>query len=310
MGILDRIFGRRKKPQIKHRWVYGAEAGARELTPDEVRKYLRESSILQGVYQSILTAGNIFDFSTNNPVSTQIVDGHGGQYLADWMVVGEVRMNNTLAPDPYGDIVVQNNQCPSFSARVLFDTLLLLERAEYEFVSRLGATVFVVPRYDTGSVVVGSAEELEGLRQIFHDKRRAAGVGGIEPILTPIEFVQIPVDADAYDLDGLYRRAIRKVCSLYGIDSTILNDPDNKTYASKEAALKAFYTHTLIPEVHRMLQKINAILALHGVFDQIKVDTSAALPAQDYIAERVGWVAELFDRGIITKDEARKLLDL
>jgi len=50
---------------------------------------------------------------------------------------------------------------------------------------------------------------------------------------------------------------IRSICNLYGIQSQLLNDPENKTYANQKDAMKSLFTNAALPELDDMRDELN-----------------------------------------------------
>ena len=62
---------------------------------------------------------------------------------------------------------------------------------------------------------------------------------------------------------------LRIICSSFGVDSALFNDPDNKTYSNREEAKKDYYNDVIIPIMNKVLEAINYS---YGMNLQIDVD--------------------------------------
>ncbi len=60
-----------------------------------------------------------------------------------------------------------------------------------------------------------------------------------------------PADLKMLENDVL---ALRKLCNMYGADSSMFNDPANKKYNNLKEAQKAFYVNTVLPPLERHLR--------------------------------------------------------
>ena len=53
---------------------------------------------------------------------------------------------------------------------------------------------------------------------------------------------------------------LRAICNVYGLDSSLFNDPDNKTYNNRLEAEKSMYTNAIIPLSDRLSETLTAFL--------------------------------------------------
>ena len=54
---------------------------------------------------------------------------------------------------------------------------------------------------------------------------------------------------------------LRSICSVYGVDSSLFNDPANQTYNNRKEAEKALYTNAIIPLAKKISQKHTKFIA-------------------------------------------------
>lgn len=93
---------------------------------------------------------------------------------------------------------------------------------------------------------------------------------------------------------------LRRFCNVWGVQSQLLNDPDNKTYANQEEAEKALTTRCALPELTSFRDNLNRKRAKDwggkpgtiadfdmSVFSELQKDTGAM----------VTWMQVLIDRG-------------
>jgi HK97 family phage portal protein len=106
---------------------------------------------------------------------------------------------------------------------------------------------------------------------------------------------------------------LRTICNVYGIDSSLFNDPANKTFNNRKEASKDLYTDAIIP----MNDKVDAMLnhwlvANHfpqGGF-RLRSDYSSVESLQEDFNEKATTVSMLKSNGIITANEARDHINL
>jgi phage portal protein BeeE len=167
----------------------------------------------------------------------------------------------------------------------------------------MGAAAFLYPKE---SNIPLTNDELEQLRKNVHEKIRKGGVGGIEPVSIPIEILPISIDNQKYRLIEIRTQLIRELCNLFQIDSSLLNDPENKTYSNKTLALKALYTNVIIPIAYEAAYALQT-RTLDYV---ITIETSnIELLHEDRVAQ-ADYVIKLLQAGLITPDKAKSLLEL
>jgi HK97 family phage portal protein len=74
-------------------------------------------------------------------------------------------------------------------------------------------------------------------------------------------FINIGMTGENLKLLESSKLKMRDLCNLYGFDSSLMNDPDNKTYNNRTEAKKDFYTDALMPVLDMILTPINQDIA-------------------------------------------------
>lgn len=122
-----------------------------------------------------------------------------------------------------------------------------------------------------------------------------------------------PVDMDILNSKKF---DLRTLCNIYGLQSQLLNDPDNKTYNNQMAAKKSLYTDVIIPEINQVRDALNrwkAFIPAYSLRDNreyyLAPDYSSIRVLQDDMAQQVTWVTSLVNSGVISRNEARLLLN-
>jgi HK97 family phage portal protein len=62
-----------------------------------------------------------------------------------------------------------------------------------------------------------------------------------------VDFIQMGMDATQLKIIESAVMKLRDLCNLYGVDSSLFNDPANKTYNNRKEAEKAMFTNAVIP---------------------------------------------------------------
>ena len=94
---------------------------------------------------------------------------------------------------------------------------------------------------------------------------------------------------------------LRRLCSVFGIQSQLLNDPDNKTYANQEEAEKALTTRCALPALTAFRNNFNRKLSKDwgGKPGQIvDFDMSVYSELQQDTKDMVGWLTPLLEKGL------------
>jgi hypothetical protein len=157
----------------------------------------------------------------------------------------------------------------------------------------MGAAAFLYPK-DSNMPLTG--DELDQLRKNLQDKVRKGGVGGIEPVSVPIELIPVPIDNEKYRLTEIRTQLIRELCNLFQIDSSLLNDPENKTYSNKTLALKALYTNVIIPTAY----EVAYALQTRTLDYVITIETSNIELLHEVRVAQADYVIKLLQAGLLT----------
>jgi hypothetical protein len=248
--------------------------------------------------------GNPDEFRSRN------LDRYAGHIVADYLVLGQAFFTENftyVSPlEAFPDTILsiqRPNGTPLQSAFWLMRQFWELNRAETQILALMGAAAFLYPK-DSNMPLTG--DELDQLRKNLQDKVRKGGVGGIEPVSVPVELIPIPIDNQKYRLIEIRTQLIRQLCNLFQIDSSLLNDPENKTYSNKTLALKALYTNVIIPTAY----EVAYALQTRTLDYVITIETSnIELLHEDRVAQ-ADYVIKLLQAGLITPEKARSLLEL
>ena len=64
---------------------------------------------------------------------------------------------------------------------------------------------------------------------------------------------------------------LRSICSVYGVDSSLFNDPANQTYNNRKEAEKALYTNAIMPMAKKISQKYSNFIAKNLMGDGYRI---------------------------------------
>jgi phage portal protein BeeE len=106
---------------------------------------------------------------------------------------------------------------------------------------------------------------------------------------------------------------LRRLCNVWGVQSQLLNDPDNKTYANQEEAERSLTTRCAIPALTSFRDNLNRKLqkdwGLKGKGLIADYDASVYTELQQDTAKMVEWLDKLMNRGL-PPNRAMELLNL
>ena len=103
---------------------------------------------------------------------------------------------------------------------------------------------------------------------------------------------------------------LRTICSLFGLDSSLFNDPANKTYANRSDAEKSMYTSVVMPLLDKINRNLSRFVARNFGLENalIVADYSqVAILRESEAAKSTKLLAEV-SAGILTPAEARAML--
>lgn len=311
-NFFQKIFTRRRPA------VYGVSltAGDGRLSVFEIEKAVATNHMLRAVHSVIAGGAGRLAWKVEGPFSesrtlTLAADASMGKAMADWLVCGRAAITSAFSNANVFDdnaIIVENPDPVLTAARSLVLKIQELERAERQAFWRQGAMAFVAVR-SASSGLVPTAQEVEALQREIDALRRGGGAGGVA--VTPVPFEVQRLDGVALRDYGFVEQRvmlIRELCNLFRIDSSLLNDPENKTYSNKTEAEKSLYVNVIIPEAYRFCFEVNKVLMKTGAQYVLKVDVSVVEPIAEERHKTAEQVLQLLAAGVISREEARQML--
>jgi len=117
-----------------------------------------------------------------------------------------------------------------------------------------------------------------------------------------------PVDLKIIELEKM---TLRRMCNVYGLQSQLFNDPENKTYNNMRDARQAAYTLSVIPRLGHLRDDVNRWLVApyrrrDGKNYWFDMDLQAIPELQPNMKELTEW---LKDADVLTPNEKREILE-
>jgi HK97 family phage portal protein len=120
----------------------------------------------------------------------------------------------------------------------------------------------------------------------------------------------IPIGLSPSDLQLLEKGVVttRTLCNVLGLDSSLFNDPANKTFNNRVEAEKAMFTNCIIPLSDKMSESYSSYLCSNhfpGKRVRMRQDFSKVECLQENLKEKSTILADLKIKGIYTANEVR-----
>lgn len=130
-----------------------------------------------------------------------------------------------------------------------------------------------------------------------------------------LDFIKMGLSPQDMELLDLGVITLRALCNAYHVDSSLFNDPANKTFNNRKEAQKALWTDAILPEIHKSEDALNQWLV--KPIAQIENRNLALCPELDRIEPLQQDMELMADRltklrlaGIISGNDARRELGL
>jgi HK97 family phage portal protein len=130
-----------------------------------------------------------------------------------------------------------------------------------------------------------------------------------------LRFIQLGLSPQDLQLLEQGVIALRSLCNAFHVDSSLFNDPENKTYSNRKEAEKSFWTDAVIPELEKTKRGLNMWL-MSGISEfegrnlKLNYDVSQIEVLQDDLSIKADRLSKLRLSGIITGNDARRELGL
>jgi len=209
-------------------------------------------------------------------------------------------------------IRIKNGLPPVLLAKSIIETAYFLSIREREVIENAGALNYLTPKTDEASAIL-TYEQKRKVEEEINTRKKELGFGDIMFGTVPVERVEIGMHPAELDISNVSIAILRQLCNIWGIDSSIFNDPDNKTYANKEESLRGLYVNTIIPTHKELWSRMIGVFVQNGLLSPlIKPEESFTLHYQHipYLErdpyKEISVLLELVDRGIIDIKEAKE----
>ena len=106
-----------------------------------------------------------------------------------------------------------------------------------------------------------SADEAKKAQEGFNNRTTGTDkFGKITVTNKDLNYIQMAMSST--DLQLLEKGVVnlRAICNVFGLDSSLFNDPANKTFNNRKEAEKALYTNAIMPIMNKLVAKHNAYL--------------------------------------------------
>jgi phage portal protein BeeE len=125
----------------------------------------------------------------------------------------------------------------------------------------------------------------------------------------------IPLVMNATDLQLVNSGIVtlRSICNVFGLDSSLFNDPDNKTYNNRTEAEKAFYTNAIMPLSQKVGEWLTGYLGKNlfpGKTIRIRQDFTDIECLQESFNIKARTYVSLVQAGIMTPQTAAEWLGI
>jgi HK97 family phage portal protein len=148
----------------------------------------------------------------------------------------------------------------------------------------------------------------------FREKYAGAKKFGT-PILTNGDLSFVPIGMSPADLKLVELGIIplRAICNVYGVDSSLLNDPENKTYSNRKEAEKAMWDNAIIPMLKDIENALNTWLVpaynkQDGKTYKIEFCLDDVKALQVDLTEMANRVKMMIEAGVYTPNEGREIM--
>lgn len=151
-------------------------------------------------------------------------------------------------------------------------------------------------------------DEAEKVQQDFNAQTAGTrNFGKIKVTNKDLAFIQMAMSS--VDLQLIEKGVVnlRAICNVYGLDSSLFNDPENKTYNNRKEAEKSMFTNAIMPISDRVAESLTRFIAWnHYPAKNVRMrqDFSSVEVLQENFKEKAEIFAMLRQAGIISANTA------
>jgi HK97 family phage portal protein len=192
---------------------------------------------------------------------------------------------------------------PLESAIMVYESSNNVFEAEASIFRNRGA-VGILSNQDTEQPMLD--DEQERVQSDWQEKTSGSHrFGKIIVTNSKVKYEQLAMSPNDLKLIEQSISKLRIICSIYGVDSSLFNDPENKTYNNRSEAQKAFYTDAVIPLANKIIKALNNWI---GSDDKISLDTSKVEALRTINKDLSEKVINEYEAGLIDLQTAQNLL--
>ena len=251
-----------------------------------------KSEYFEKIVISLLSTGNAFLFSEDYisglpkesyVLRTQDLDPNFGEFNIPFNYDYDAGNGyfKTILPNELVHIklpnVIDNGQdsfwgvSPIRALKRVYDTSNDIFEAQAHIFKNKGATGIVSSSDSMMPLTPNQQEELDRTY-----KNRLGGVSNynaIKTVAAPIQYTKIGENPKDLLMGETTKDFLRIICSSFGVDSALFNDPDNKTYSNREEAKKDYYNDVIMPLMNKILEAINYSYGMNLQVDTDGIET-------------------------------------
>jgi HK97 family phage portal protein len=154
------------------------------------------------------------------------------------------------------------------------------------------------------------ATEQQKIQDDFDSRTTGAGkFGKILVSNSKLRYLEFGMSPKDLQLTGTNIDKLRTICSAYNVDSSLFNDPANKTYSNMTEAKKAFYTDCVLPWAEFIINNLNKYFAEKLKTDEkVVIDKSKIEVLKEVNKTLSDKVVQELSAGILTQEQALSIL--
>ena len=295
---LIKLLNKPNKDQTRKEFL--EEAVTSLLTTGNVFYHKQKSVGFKGAQELTVLTTSLMDIQTNSDWSVKSYNyNYGGKvhsYSTD-----EIIHVKYIDPSIYG-LQTHYGLSPLQASNLTLEASNNLNVADSSLLKNKGASGILTTKGEN----VMTPEEGKSIQSAVTKNISGAKNFGKMPVTTvDLGFLQLGMSPSDLKILESNVQKLRTFCNVFGLDSSLFNDPANKTYNNRLEAEKAMFTNSILPTLDKVLSGLNKDL-LEDDNTKVIADTSkiAALQ-QDLKAESERLIA-LVNAGILDVNEARE----
>ena len=248
-----------------------------ETLLEKPNRDMYQNDFFEALTTLLLTGGNAFGYSENyfmgvpdnvKVLNTQDLDPYfdgDGEFIYAIYNNGEGRQTKIL-PNELIHIkfpnILDNGDAQWFGTSPLralqqtYNASNEVINAQAHLFKNKGAIGFIT---SSDSMMPLTPTERNQIDNQFRDNRAGGSdrYGKILSTSTPVTYTEVGKSPKDLMLDEAGVSFLRVICSAFGVDSALFNDPQNKTYNNRLEAQRDYYNDVCIPLMEKMLQAFN-----------------------------------------------------